>query len=148
MSSLIPSLIRSAYEYNVPILALETEYLHDPFSFLAVDPPSVLITAIKEIEPNLPDAPDWCHNPSMGELAYIVRCVELEGCSQSVTLRLNPKINLKAVQEVDLLERIRENGIESQSVTFEGQQIKFPIKPYEIKSILLCARIPLEDPPK
>jgi alpha-mannosidase len=137
-------IVRTAYEYNNPLIALETDYAHDPQSFLSINAPNVLLSTVKEIEIFLRDAPDWFYQPGMGELPFIIRCVEMEGNQVPCTIQLSPRLDIKRVQEVDLLERIRENGIEKSDVVYSNHNITFMIHPYEIKSIMVIGRIPLE----
>ena len=91
------------------------------------------------------DAPDWFYNPGMAELAFIIRCVEYDGKQTNCEISVSRKLNIKKVLEVDLLERIKNNGIINSDVEYNEGKLKFSINPYEIKSILVIGRIPLEE---
>jgi alpha-mannosidase len=138
-------ILRSAIEYNVPMILAPTNAVHESISFFQIDQSNVLITTIKEIEQYLRDAPDWFYNPGMAELVFIIRCVEYDGKLTNCEISVSQKLNIKKVQEVDLLERIKNNGIVDSDLEYSEKTIKFSINPYEIKSILVIGRIPLEE---
>ena len=138
-------ILKSATEYNVPMILVPTNAVHESISFFQIDKPNVLITTIKEIEEFIRDAPDWFYNPGMAELAFIIRCVEYDGKSTNCEISFSQKLNIKKVIEVDLLERIKNNGISDSDVEYSERKIKFSINPHEIKSILVIGRIPLEE---
>ncbi len=138
-------ILKSATEYNVPMVLVPTNAVYESISFFQIDQSNVLITTIKEIEEFLRDAPDWFYNPSMAELAFIIRCVEYDGKQTNCEISVSQKLNIKKVLEVDLLERIKNNNISNSDVEFSEEKIKFSIKPFEIKSILVIGRIPLEE---
>ncbi|QEE16709.1 glycoside hydrolase family 38 C-terminal domain-containing protein [Promethearchaeum syntrophicum] len=138
-------ILKTAIEYNVPMILAPTNAVHKPISFFQINQTNVLITTIKEIEEFMRDAPDWFYNPSMAELAFIIRCVEYGGKQTNCEIIVSKKLNVKKAFEVDLLERIENNGITTSDVEFTEGKIKFSINPYEIKSILVIGRIPLEE---
>ncbi len=138
-------ILKSATEYNVPMILVPTNAVHESISFFQIDQSNVLITTIKEIEEFMRDAPDWFYNPGMAELAFIIRCVEYNGKQTNCEISVSRKLNIKKVLEVDLLERIKNNGIINSDVEYNEGKLKFSIKPYEIKSILVIGRIPLEE---
>ena len=138
-------ILKNATEYNVPMILVPTNAVHESISFFQIDQSNVLITSIKEIEEYLRDAPDWFYNPGMAELAFIIRCVEYDGKHTNCEISVSQKINIKKVLEVDLLERIKNNGIVDSDLEYSEKKIKFSINPYEIKSILVIGRIPLEE---
>ena len=138
-------ILKSAIEYNVPMVLVPTNAVYESISFFQIDQPNVFITTIKEIEEFMRDAPDWFYNPGMSELAFIIRCVEFSGIQTNCEISVSQKLNIKKILEVDLLERIKDNGIVNLDVEFSEGKIKFTINPYEIKSILVIGRIPLEE---
>ena len=138
-------ILKSAMEYNIPMILVPTNAVHESISFFQIDQSNVFITSIKEIEEFMRDAPDWFYNPGMAELAFIIRCVEYDGKQTNCEISVNQKLTIKKVIEVDLLERIKNNGITTSDVEFTEGKIKFSINPYEIKSILVIGRIPLEE---
>ncbi len=138
-------ILKSASEYNVPMILAPTNAVHESISFFQIDKTNVLITAIKEIEEYMRDAPDWFYNPGMAELAFIIRCVEYDGKQTNCEITVSQKLNIKKVIEVDLLERIENNGIIDSYVEYSEKKLQFSINPYEIKSILVVGRIPLEE---
>jgi alpha-mannosidase len=143
-SKKIEDILRSGYEYNQPLIALRSDYEHPSLSFMSISPSNVLLTQIKEIEAYMRDAPDWFYNPGMGEIGVILRCVEFLGQETLCQISINPKLNIKSVQEVDLLERVRNFDINPTDVIIDANTLKFTIRSYEIKSLLVVLRIPLE----
>ncbi|MHA1719267.1 MAG: glycoside hydrolase family 38 C-terminal domain-containing protein [Promethearchaeota archaeon] len=138
-------ILKHATEYNMPLILAPTNAVHESISFFQIEQSNVIITTIKETEEFIRDAPDWFYNPGMAELAFIIRCVEYEGKNTNCSIKINQILNIKKVIEVDLLERIKENGIISSDVEFSEGHINFSIGSHEIKSILVIGRIPLEE---
>ena len=138
-------ILKQAYEYNIPMIYAPTNAAHDKISFFKLNQPNVLITTVKETEEFMRAAPDWFYNPSMNEIAVVVRCVEYGGNQTSCKLSLPEFVNIKKVIEVDLLERIRENGIVHPELDIIDNSVQFTINPNEIKSLMVVIRMPLEE---
>jgi alpha-mannosidase len=141
-SKTLMDIVRTGYEYNIPPIGFEAEYAHSDTSFISCDQPNVILHTVKEIEAWMRDAPDWFYNPGMNELVFIIRCVEYLGQETKCSLQLDSHLDIKRVQEVDLLERIHQNGIASSDAKYENHEIKFTIRPYEIKSLMIFGRQP------
>ncbi|UYP43776.1 hypothetical protein NEF87_000061 [Candidatus Lokiarchaeum ossiferum] len=139
------NVLKQAYEYNFPMIYAPTNASHDKISFFKLNQPNVIITTVKEIEEFMRAAPDWFYNPSMYEIAVIVRCVEFRGIQTSCTLSLPEFVNITKVFEVDLLERIQNNGINNSKMMVDENSIQFPMKPHEIKSLMVIIRVPFEE---
>ncbi len=137
--------IKSAYEYNYPMIAAPTGVSHPEISFLSIDKPNVLILALKEMEKWMRDAPDWFYKPQMSEIPFVVRIVEHEGKETKCKMTIDKLLDIKKAFEVDLLERIKNNNIENSDLEYKDHVATFTVKPYEIKTLLLVGRIPLED---
>lgn len=107
--------VQRAYELNLPLLARFTgphEGTHpDSFSLVSVEVPNVVVETVKRAE----DSPD-----------LIVRCYECTNQRGPVTLTFGRPI-LEAT-ECNLVER------DDQPVRFEGDQLVFYVKPYEIRT--------------
>jgi alpha-mannosidase len=141
----ITDVTKQAYNYNKPFLTVPTGLDHKPISFISLDSPNVLIHTVKEIESYMRDAPDWFYNPGMADLAFIVRCVEYEGTETKCKINFNDNLTLKKAIEVDMLERISNNGIMNSDINLTENNLEFTIQPYEIKSIMVIGKIPLEE---
>ena len=138
------TLTRTAKELNNPMIAIPTFSIHNSTEFVKCDADNVIITAVKEIEPYLRSAPKWFHHPSMNELPFIIRSVELEGKSTSCKITIAPEIEFSHVQEVDLLERVNESLINS-DISVDKNIISFDMNPYEIKTIFILGKISYDE---
>lgn len=109
------------YELNNPLIAF-SEPVHPGtlppvFSFLQVDPTTVVVTALKKAEE--------------GD-SLILRFYEYAGQRTTVTLRLPQTI--RAAEEVNLMEQ------GSGTVRVAGNNVTVPTGPYEIKTVKLILR--------
>jgi alpha-mannosidase len=107
---------RRAYEFNEPLL-VRAELNHEgtlpaSHSFLAIDSPSVYLSAMKKAE---------------DDDSTILRLYKLGGNEEETTVTL-PKAGLEAV-ETDLMER------NLSPVAIQENKLRIQIKPYEIKTI-------------
>jgi len=91
------------------------------------------------------EAPNWFYKPSMAELAFILRCVEFEGIECRCSILLHPMVAIKEAREVDMLERVAQQSITPGELKMEKNQLSFFMQPYEIKSIMVITRVPLEE---
>ncbi len=132
-------IIHHAYEYNIPILAMGSNSFHGQVSFIQLDASNVILSSIKEIEADLQDAPQVFYKLNLNEYGIIFRFIEYGGYTTSCHVAINSAILCKEAIEVDLLERIVDNGIQFSDVQLSENQLSFTINPYEIKSILLIA---------
>jgi alpha-mannosidase len=107
---------RRAYELNYPLLVrVEPHHggeLPASNSFVAIDSPSVYLTAMKKAE---------------DDSSIILRFYKLGGDAEQVTVTL-PKAVAEAV-ETDLMER------EISPLAVQGTRVSVPVKPYEIKTV-------------
>jgi len=113
--------VQRAYELNLPLLARFTEPHEgtrpDSFSLVSADVPHVVVETVKRAE----DSSD-----------LIVRCYECYNQRGPVTLTFGAPI-IEAT-ECNLLER------EDQPVEFEGHQLLFYVKPYQIRTFRVRLR--------
>ncbi|MCR5279653.1 MAG: alpha-mannosidase [Lachnospiraceae bacterium] len=104
---------KESFNINVPLMALEGGSAGEHSSFMSVDKDNVVLETIKQAEDG--------HG-------IIVRLYETENTRSRVTL--STSFDIKTAKETDLLE----NPIEDTDVTVRSGEIKFEIKPYEIKT--------------
>jgi hypothetical protein len=140
----VSTIMRHASEYNAPFVLAPTHAVHDTLSFFSVDSPNVMLVSVKEIEEFMREAPDWFYKPTMAELTFVIQCLECNGIETTCSLQIDPSISLKQAMEVDFIERISHNGIQTSDVMLSGHTVKFTIRPHEIKSIMVVGRIILE----
>ncbi|MHA1777057.1 MAG: glycoside hydrolase family 38 C-terminal domain-containing protein [Promethearchaeota archaeon] len=138
---------RKYQEYNIPLIAVPTNAVHSSVSFLEVSPESVEITCLKEIEPYMPEAPDWFYRSNMNELAFIIRCINLEDKAQvtHVNLKLHESFAITKVEEVDPIEKIVNQNIDPEPIHIKERNIQFELRPFQLKTILIVCRLLLEE---
>ena len=126
-------IIHHAYEYNIPILAMGSNSFHGQVSFIQLDASNVILSSIKEIEADLQNTPQVFYKLNLNEYGIIFRFIEYGGYTTSCHVAINSAILCKEAIEVDLLERIVDNGIQFSDVQLSENQLSFTINPYEIK---------------
>ncbi|MCF2140623.1 MAG: hypothetical protein K9W44_11270 [Candidatus Lokiarchaeota archaeon] len=134
-------------EYNTPLIAVPTNAVHPSFSLIDVFPKTVEIMSVKEMEPYMREAPEWFYRPSMSELPFIIRCVNLDK-SKPITkakIILHKNIVIKEVTEIDPIEKIVNQNIQPGEIRIVGQKLHFQLKPMQIKTILVVCKLPLEN---
>ncbi|MEA3345413.1 MAG: alpha-mannosidase [Chloroflexota bacterium] len=113
--------VQRAYELNEPLLARFSEPHEgtrpDSFSLVSADVPNVVVETVKRAEE--------------GE-ELIVRCYECYNQRGPVTLTFGRPI--VEATECNLMER------EDQPVEFEGDQLLFHVKPYQIRTFRVCLK--------
>ena len=114
---------------------------------MEVSPESVEITCLKEIEPYMPEAPDWFYRSNMNELAFIIRCINLEDKAQvtHVNLKLHESFAITKVEEVDPIEKIVNQNIDPEPIHIKERNIQFELRPFQLKTILIVCRLLLEE---
>ncbi len=105
---------QEAYKLNQPAFAVKGGKAGESFSFAAVSHDNVVLETVKKAE---------CGD------GIILRVYENRNMQTNAAITLGK--NLKSVQECDLLEN------STDSVPFEGNQFRFTIHPYEIKTFLV-----------
>lgn len=91
-----------------------------PYSFLNINPSSVICGALKVWEDN---------NESNGFSTFIIRLIERKGIKSKTILEFPPNFNVSNAEVIDLLEL---NIDPNQPVKIMGNKIELEIKPYEI----------------
>ncbi|WP_457557484.1 glycoside hydrolase family 38 N-terminal domain-containing protein [Candidatus Harpocratesius sp.] len=134
-------------EYNTPLVAVPTNAVHPSFSLIDVFPKTIEIMSVKEMEPYMREAPEWFYHPSMSELPFIIRCVNLDKSEPmtNVKITLHKKIEIKEVTEIDPIEKIINQNIQPGEIRIVGQELHFQLKPMQIKTILVVCKLPLEN---
>jgi alpha-mannosidase len=129
--------IRFARDYNTPIISIKSNNKIKPISFVSIEPKNIELEWVKLQEEELKEASDFFYRPNPTETAVIARIVEYEGKESIGKITFNEKLPVKKVFEVDMLERVNNNGINNPTAKLEDRSIVFSISPYEIKSLLI-----------
>ncbi len=136
-SESISDVIRFAREYNIPVISIKSNNKIKPISFVSLEPKNIELEWIKLQEEELKEASEFFYRPGPTETAIIARIVEYEGKEAIGKLNFNEKLSIKKVFEVDMLERVNNNGISNPTAKIEDKTIVFSMNPYEIKSLLI-----------
>ena len=109
----VESVVRPAYELNVPVLAMPVGVGVDGFeSLVAVDAPNVIVESVK-----------WAEEGD----ALIARLYDAEKLGRTVRVTVHAEV--KSVAETDLLE---ENP---RKLRVKGGAVELYVKPFEIKTL-------------
>lgn len=107
----VPSVVRPAYELNIPVLTTAHGEAA-PAPLLELDAPNVIVEAVK-----------WAEDGS----GFVVRLYEAGRMGTPVTMKVNA--HFQEAAEVNLLEERKS------SIVFGDSKIHFLMKPFEIKTI-------------
>ena len=114
----VESVVRPAYELNVPMTTWVGEgHAGSWDSLLTVDAPNVIVESVKRAE--------------QGD-AYVVRLYEAGKTGSRATVSFG--VDVASVKETNLLEE------DARPMTLAGNAVRFNIKPFEIKTLLVETR--------
>ena len=110
---------RRGYEFNCPLIGMQEPKHAGPlpveYSFVAVEPENVVLTAMKDGE-------------GYETRQFVLRLCETFGRKATATVKFPRKV---VVEEADLMERRIESGVKQQ-----GETITVTLEPYEIKTLI------------